>query len=77
MKISRILLTAVLTLVLLIGTVACTLLTTTYTEELETNIYAYLNEKYPDLEFEIKSYTQDTYTSGKYVFRVFLQNDRN
>ena len=73
MKISRILLTAVLTLVLLIGTVACTLLTTTYTEELETNIYAYLNEKYPDLEFEIKSYTQDTYTSGKYVFRVFCK----
>ena len=73
MKISRILLTAVLTLVLLIGTVACTLLTTTYTEELETNIYAYLNEKYPNLEFEIKSYTQDTYTSGKYVFRVFCK----
>ena len=73
MKCSRILLTAVLTLVLLIGAVACTLLTTTQTEELETKIYTYLGEKYPDLEFEIKDYTQDTYTSGKYVFHVFCK----
>ena len=73
MKFSRILLTAILTLILLIGAVACSLLTTTQSEQLETKIYAYLDEKYPDLEFEIQDYTQDTYTSGRYVFRVFCK----
>ena len=73
MKLTRIALTAVLLLFILGGAVACTLLTAPQTEELETEIYTYLDEKYPDLEFEIKSYTQDTYTSGKYVFQVFCK----
>ena len=34
-------------------------------------MYDYLKNKYPGLTFEIKSYTQDTYTSGRYVFDVF------
>ncbi|MBQ9748108.1 MAG: hypothetical protein IJV98_04920 [Clostridia bacterium] len=32
--------------------------------------YAYLNEKYKGVEFEILDYTQDTQTSGRYTFRV-------
>jgi hypothetical protein len=48
-------------------------LTAPPSEELETKIYTYLENKYPGMEFEIKSYTQDTYTSGKYVFNVFCK----
>ncbi len=33
-------------------------------------VYAYLNECYKGVEFEINSYTQDIETSGKYVFDV-------
>lgn len=70
MKFFRSLLTIVLTLLILTGSVACTLLDTPLSEEMELKIYEYLGNKYPDLEFEIKSYSQDTYTSGKYVFNV-------
>ncbi len=73
MKLTRMMLTAVLSLLILIGAVACSLLTTPSAESKETKIYTYLEEKYPDLEFEIKSYTQDTYTSGKYVFHIFCK----
>ena len=32
-----------------------------------------MRKKYPNLEFEIKNCTQDTYTSGKYTFQVFCK----
>ena len=70
MKFTRILLTIILSLVILMGTVSCAFLTTTHSEDLELKIYNYLQEKYPNLEFEITSYKQDTFTSGKYVFDV-------
>lgn len=73
MKITRTVLAAALVLLLVITSLACSLLTMPQTEELETKIYHFLKEKYPDLEFEIKGYTQDTYTSGKYVFQVFCK----
>ena len=73
MKITRVLLAAVLALSVLAGAVACTFLNTAPSEELEHKIYDYLENKYPGLEFEIKSYTQDNYTSGKYVFNVFCK----
>ena len=70
MKFARILLTIALALVMLMGAVSCSFLTPPHSEELELKIYNYLQEKYPDLEFEITSYKQDTFTSGKYVFNV-------
>ena len=70
MKFTRILLTIILSLVILMGTVSCAFLTTTHSEDLELKIYNYLQEKYPNLEFEITSYKQDTFTSGKHVFDV-------
>ena len=72
MKFARVLLTIVLALVMLTGAVSCSFsfLTPPHSEELELKIYDYLQEKYPGLEFEIKSYKQDTFTSGKYVFNV-------
>ena len=70
MKSVRIFLAAMLSLFILSGVAACNFLTTPPSEKLELNIYDYLEKKYPDLEFEIKSYTQDNYTSGKYVFNV-------
>lgn len=73
MKFTRVLLTAVLVLSVLTGAVACTFFNSSPSEELELKIYDYLEKKYPDLEFEIKSYTHDNYTSGKYVFNVFCK----
>lgn len=70
MKIFRSLFTIVLALLILTGSVSCTFLETPLSEEMELKIYEYLGQKYPDLEFEITSYSQDTYTSGKYVFHV-------
>lgn len=73
MKIARALLTIALALCILSGALSCTFLNTQPAEELELEIYDYLGKKYPGLEFEIKSYTHDTYTSGKYVFNVFCK----
>ena len=70
MKFFRSLLTILLVFLIMTGSVACTFLETPLSEEMELKIYSYLENKYPDLEFEIKSYSQDTYTSGKYVFNV-------
>ena len=72
MKFARVLLTIVLALVMLTGAVSCSFsfLTPPHSEELELKIYDYLQGKYPELEFEITSYKQDTFTSGKYVFNV-------
>ena len=70
MKIFRSLLTILLAFLILTGSVACTFLETPLSEETELKIYDYLEKKYPDLEFEITSYSQDTYTSGKYIFNV-------
>jgi hypothetical protein len=73
MKNFRVLMAFALVLSFLTGAVACSFLTAPPSEELETKIYTYLENKYPGMEFEIKSYTQDTYTSGKYVFNVFCK----
>ncbi len=73
MKIVRVLLAAALALVILTGTFSCTFPELPLSEESEQKIYDYLQKKYPDLEFEIKSYSHDTYTSGKYVFNVFCK----
>lgn len=73
MKIIRILLAATLSLVILLSSVSCSFLSTPHSEALEQEIYDYLSEKYPGLEFEITGYTQDTFTSGKYVFKVFCK----
>lgn len=70
MKIFRSLLIILLAFLILTGSVACTFLETPLSEEMELKIYEYLKNKYPGLEFEITSYSQDTYTSGKYVFNV-------
>ena len=70
MKIFRSLLIILLAFLILTGSVACTFLETPLSEEMELKIYEYLENKYPGLEFEIISYSQDTYTSGKYVFNV-------
>lgn len=40
-------------------------------DKVETAIYDYLKNKYPNLNFEIKGRTQDMYTSGRYVFDVY------
>lgn len=74
MKFTRALLFVALALLLALGAIACSLLTTPQSEALETKIQNYLAEKYPDLDFEIRGYTQDTYTSGKYIFQVFCKN---
>jgi|GEM_PF-2500948 len=73
MKIARRTMTIALAVFVLIGCVGCSFLETSPSEKLETKIYGYLSEKYPGLEFEIKSYTQDHYTSGKYVVNVFCK----
>lgn len=73
MKIFRALLTIILAFLILTGSVACTFLTPSLSEALELKIYDYLEQKYPDLEFEITSHSQDTYTSGKYIFNVFCK----
>ena len=73
MKIAHIALTTVLVLLILIGAAACSFLTMPHSEELELKIYTYLEEKYPDLEFKIQGYTQETYTNGKYVFHVLCK----
>ena len=72
MKITRMLLTLLLAIALVTGAVSCSFsfLTPPHSEELELKIYDYLQEKYPSLEFDITSYKQDTFTSGKYVFNV-------
>lgn len=70
MKIFRSLLTILLAFLILTGSVACAFLEPPLSEETELKIYDYLEKKYPDLEFEITSYSQDTYTSGKYIFNV-------
>ena len=75
MKIARALLTIALALLLLIGSVSCTFFSVPLSEEMELKIYDYLGKKYPDLEFEIISYSQDTYTSGKYVFHVLCKTN--
>ena len=66
------LLTLLLAIALVTGAVSCSFsfLTPPHSEELELKIYDYLQEKYPSLEFDITSYKQDTFTSGKYVFNV-------
>ena len=56
---------------LLIGACACSFLTVSSSDKVENAIYAYLENKYPNLEFEIKGFSQDTYTSGRYVFYVY------
>ena len=73
MKFIRVLLTVTLSLLILLGSVSCSFFNMPYSEDLNLKIYSYLNEKYPDLEFEIKGYTQDTFTSGKYVFNVYCK----
>lgn len=70
MKLKRIL-SALLLLSVLFGAAACSFLPVSSPEKVETTVYDYLKNKYPGLTFEIKSYTQDTYTSGRYVFDVF------
>ena len=70
MKLKRIL-SALLLLAVLLGAAACSFLSVSSSEKVETTVYDYLKNKYPGLTFEIKSYTQDTYTSGRYVFDVF------
>ena len=70
MKLKRIL-SALLLLSVLFGAAACSFLSVSSSEKVETTVYDYLKNKYPGLTFEIKSYTQDTYTSGRYVFDVF------
>ncbi|MBQ7309200.1 MAG: hypothetical protein IJW87_03390 [Clostridia bacterium] len=34
------------------------------------SVYDYLNEKYPDTEFQMGTVTQDTVTSGRYIIQV-------
>ena len=70
MKLKRIL-SALLVLSVLLGASACSFLSVSSSDKVETTVYDYLKNKYPDLTFEIKSYTQDTYTSGRYVFNIF------
>lgn len=70
MKLKRIL-SALLVLSVLLGASACSFISVSSSDKVETTVYDYLKNKYPDLAFEIKSYTQDTYTSGRYVFNVF------
>ena len=69
MKLKHVL-SAFLLLAVLIGACACSFLTVPFSDKVETEIYDYLKTKYPNLNFEIKSYTQDTYTSGRYEFHV-------
>ena len=73
MKFKQIL-SVLLLLSVLIGASACSFLSVSTSDKVETAIYDYLNNKYPGLNFEIKSYTQDTYTSGRYVFQVFCSD---
>ncbi len=65
------LISAFLVLSILIGACACSFFPVSSSNKVETAVYEYLGNKYPDLEFEIKDYTQDTYTSGRYVLNVF------
>ncbi|MBE6664778.1 MAG: hypothetical protein E7603_00975 [Ruminococcaceae bacterium] len=70
MKLKRIL-SVLLLLSVLLSVAACSFLSVSSSDKVETTVYDYLKNKYPDLAFEIKSYTKDTYTSGRYVFSVF------
>ncbi len=70
MKFKQIL-SVLLLLSILIGACACSFLSVSSSDKVETAIFDYLKNKYPNLNFEIKGYTQDMYTSGRYVFRVF------
>ena len=72
MKFKRIL-SIFLMLSILILSSSCSFLNVSSSVKVETVISDYLNNKYPDLEFEIGSYTQDTYTSGRYVFNVYCK----
>lgn len=69
MKFKQIL-SMLLLLSILIGALGCSFLSISSSDKVETVIYDYLKSKYPNLNFEIKSRTQDNYTSGKYVFHV-------
>lgn len=59
-----------LMLSILIIASACSFLSVSSSDKVETVIADYLNNKYPDLEFEIGIHTQDTYTSGRYVYNI-------
>ena len=72
MKFKRIL-SIFLMLSILILSSSCSFLNVSSSVKVETVISDYLNNKYPALEFEIGSYTQDTYTSGRYVFNVYCK----
>ncbi|MBR5187572.1 MAG: hypothetical protein IKW18_03785, partial [Clostridia bacterium] len=72
MKFKRIL-SIFLMLSILILSASCSFLNVSSSVKVETVISDYLSNKYPDLEFEIRGYTQDTYTSGRYVFNVFCK----
>ena len=74
MKLTRTVLAAALVLLLVITSLACSLLTMPQTEELETKIYHFLKEKYPDLEFEIKGYTQDKMAVELNVSSQYVQS---
>lgn len=62
-----------LMLSILIIASACSFLSVSSSDKAETTVYDYLQNKYPGLEFEIKSYTQDTYTSGRYVYNILCK----
>ena len=63
MKFKRILSMSLMLSILIIAS-ACSFLSVSSSDKVETVIADYLNNKYPDLEFEIGIHTQDTYTSG-------------
>ena len=71
MKFKRIL-SMLLMLSIIIIVSACSFLSVS-SDKVDHIVYDYLNNKYPDLEFEIKSHTQDTYTSGRYVYDIFCK----
>ena len=70
MKFKRIL-SMLLMLSVLIVVSSCSFLPVSSSDKVETIVYDYLKNKYPDLTFEIKGYIHDTYTSGRYFFDVF------
>ena len=69
MKCIKILAALLLVLCMTFGILACT-----SSDKVEREVYAYLENKYPKLDFEIQSYTQDNAMSGRYEVCVLCKS---
>ena len=79
MKSMKIISVLLLSVCLLLGLCSCTLANETGEDnpkqsKVEKEVFAYLKEKYPNHEFEIREYTQEKDMSGRYEVKVLCKN---